>query len=43
MTTMNLNDITNRQWSIYACSALKGEGISEGMSWLIETISKNNS
>lgn len=48
---MELNGITNRQWSINACSATIGDGkkaivyaigVKEGMQWLIEIISKKN-
>ena len=35
---LELNDITDRDWSLYACSALKGFGIMEGLKWLIEKI-----
>ena len=33
---LELNDITDRDWSLFACSALKGFGIMEGLKWLIE-------
>jgi ADP-ribosylation factor-like protein 2 len=29
----------NRHWSIHACSAVTGDGLMEGMDWLIEDIS----
>ena len=35
---LELNDITDRDWSLYACSALKGFGIMEGLKWLIEKV-----
>ena len=35
---LELNDITDRDWSLYACSALKGFGIMERRKWLIEKI-----
>ena len=35
---LNLNDIKNRKWSIFACSAIKNEGISEGLQWLISNL-----
>jgi signal recognition particle receptor subunit beta len=38
--SLNLSNITDRNWSLYACSAIKGEGIKEGMEWLLETIVK---
>jgi signal recognition particle receptor subunit beta len=37
--SLNLNSIIDRNWSLFSCSALKGEGIREGMEWLLETIS----
>ena len=37
-TTIMFNDITDRDWSLYACSALIGFGIMEGLKWLIEKI-----
>lgn len=39
MEKLELNDINDRDWSLYACSALKGTGIMEGMKWLLEKIS----
>jgi ADP-ribosylation factor-like protein 3 len=40
---MDLNSIGNRYWSIYPCSALKGDGIKEGLQDLMEIInSKKN-
>lgn len=38
---MELDKISNRIWSIFACSAKQNKGIKEGMQWFIETISKN--
>lgn len=35
---LELNNIKNRKWSIFACSAIKNYGISEGMKWLIENL-----
>jgi ADP-ribosylation factor-like protein 2 len=29
---------THRHWSIHACSAVKGEGLLEGMDWLVKDI-----
>jgi len=37
---MELKNIVNRAYSLYACSALKGENIKEGMEWLVELISQ---
>lgn len=38
MDKLELNDINDREWSLYACSALKGTGIMEGLKWLMEKI-----
>ena len=38
--SLNLSLIVDRDWSLYACSAIKGEGIREGMEWLLGTIVK---
>ena len=35
---LELNNIKSRKWSIFACSAIKGDGVSEGMKWLIDSI-----
>ena len=36
---LDLASISERSWNIQACSALEGgSGLSEGMTWLIETI-----
>lgn len=40
MDTLELNSITDRTWNLQACSAVKKEGLSEGMEWLIKTISE---
>lgn len=37
-----LGDITNRQWTIMACSAVKGEGLSEGLDWIVNVVSSKN-
>lgn len=39
METLKLQAIEDRTWNIQACSAFTKEGLSEGMTWLIETIS----
>ena len=36
---LELNNI-NRDWSLCACSALKGFGIMEGISWLLNKVSE---
>lgn len=38
---LELNEIVDRDWSLYACSALKGFGIMEGLKWLMEKVSEN--
>lgn len=35
---MDLNSLQNRDWSIFPCSALTGEGVKEGMQYLMEII-----
>ena len=36
--TMNLAMITDRTWTIQACSAKEGNGLQEGMEWLISNL-----
>ena len=36
---LNMNDITGRDWSLYACSALNGKGVEEGIKWILEKLS----
>ena len=43
MEKMELSSITDRKWSINACVATTGEGVADGMKWLVETVSKNQS
>jgi len=38
METMSLNDIKDRPWQIQACSALSGEGLSNGLDWIRKNI-----
>jgi ADP-ribosylation factor-like protein 3 len=42
MDALELTEIQNRAWIINSCSALKGEGVQEGLKWLMENISKKN-
>mgnify|MGYP003362198976 CR=1 FL=1 len=35
---LNLVELKDRSWSIVASSAIKGEGITEGLDWLIDVI-----
>ena len=37
---LELNEIVDRDWSLYACSALKGFGIMEGMKWLMAKVAE---
>ena len=41
MEKMELSSISDRKWSINACVATTGEGVEEGMKWLVETVSKS--
>ena len=36
---LNMNDITGRDWSLFACPALKGNGVKEGIKWVFEKLS----
>lgn len=40
MTALSLQDIADRKWQIHACSAYTGEGIKEGMMWLVGNMKK---
>lgn len=35
---LGLNDLRERTWQILPCSAKTGEGLQEGMEWLVEQI-----
>ena len=35
---LGLAALKSRQWTIYRCSAIKGEGLNEGLDWLVNTI-----
>ncbi|CAM6084958.1 unnamed protein product [Calypogeia fissa] len=35
---LNLHKIKNRQWAIFKTSAIKGEGLFEGLDWLSDTL-----
>ena len=43
VSMMNLGEITNRNWTIQACSAKSGEGLQEGMEWTIAAIQEKGS
>lgn len=32
---LRLGDLKDRNWTIVACSAIDGRGVSEGMDWLV--------
>ena len=36
---LNINDITGRDCSLYACSALNGKGFEDGIKWIFEKLS----
>jgi len=35
---LGLSLLKNRTWTIFKCSAVTGEGLTEGMDWLVNTI-----
>lgn len=35
---LRLGELRDRNWTIMACSAIDGSGITEGMNWLVDTI-----
>ena len=35
---MGLEDISDRDWSIVACSAKTKEGLTEGMEWIVSKV-----
>lgn len=35
---LSLTDLKDRSWSIVASSAIKGEGLNEGLDWLMDVI-----
>jgi len=37
-SALELGDIKNREWAIVKTSALKGEGLWEGMEWLVNVL-----
>ena len=37
---LGMNDIKGRDFSLFACSALKGTGVKEGIKWLLEKLSQ---
>lgn len=39
---LNLVELKDRSWSIVACSAVRGEGLTEGMDWLADVIKEEH-
>ena len=37
---LEMNGITGRDWCLYACSALTGDGVKDGIKWLLEKLSQ---
>jgi len=37
---LGLSALKNRQWQIFKTSAVKGEGLNEGLDWLVNTLQK---
>lgn len=35
---LRAEDMSNRHWNIFACSAMTGDGLSEGFDWLVSDI-----
>lgn len=35
---LELHNIRDRQWQIQGCSAIKGEGLDDGLKWLVQTM-----
>eukprot|EP00051_Salpingoeca_urceolata_P032754 m.17209 g.17209 ORF g.17209 m.17209 type:complete len:188 (-) comp5414_c0_seq1:31-594(-) len=42
-TGLNLHTIRDHAWHIQACSAVTGEGVKDGMEWVIKNLNKKNS
>ena len=36
---LNMENIKDRDWSVYECSALKGTGVKDGIQWIFEKLS----
>lgn len=39
---LELNEIRDREWFVQPCVALQGQGLYEGLDWLIDTINKRD-
>ena len=42
-TALNLHTIRDRQWHIQSCSAKTGEGLQEGMEWIVKKMNEKKS
>lgn len=40
---LGLNELRERTWQILPCSAKTGEGLQEGMEWIVEQINRGKS
>ncbi|EAX94935.1 ADP-ribosylation factor-like protein 3, putative [Trichomonas vaginalis G3] len=36
--SLELHNIRDRQWQIQGCSAIKGDGLDDGLKWLVQTM-----
>lgn len=39
---LKLVDMKDRSWSIMACSAIRGDGLNEGLDWLADVIKEEH-
>ncbi|KAI9652563.1 MAG: Arf GTPase arl1 [Trizodia sp. TS-e1964] len=39
---LKLGELQDRNWSIVACSAVDGQGINEGMDWMVQTVQQDS-
>lgn len=39
---LRLVDMKDRSWSIMACSAIRGDGLNEGLDWLADVIKEEH-
>lgn len=37
---LKLSDLKDRSWTVVPCSAIRGEGLEQGMNWLVERINE---
>jgi ADP-ribosylation factor-like protein 3 len=42
-TELGLNELRERTWQILPCSAKTGDGLQEGMEWIVEQINAGKS